>query len=664
MKISALALDGSQARPDMRIDAVEPGLNVFFGPSGSGKTALAGLISHVLYGRSPTRELRAPCESLPAGQVVIESGGGRYRLRRHQDVTSTCRLTIASLDGPRVEPAAMRDMLHGLSPSLAARLYTLDFRDPPQLETMLSAELVGDLLSVDDDRTNGRAALTAELLARRETLAHDLESRVSDGRRAGRELSDQRSELDRLIQQRQEELSKSRDQLHAVDTALAETDARLRYLRLETSLGQQWSTEFVDCGAQLAKLDEDIAHWRTALVDLDRRQSDVRGRIAQIAAGDAATAHADARAWLSIARQLATDLEGEVARLARASTSHECVCGDAHPRLRPIVETLARQLDVFESLLKRQQRAAEVNELQEEAEHLARTEAEVRRQVEYLLGRRERLVLSGRCGRSPDRATPLTAGLRHPCAGSGDPHTTNSTEVVVEAEDGPFFTAADAQQLELRRSELEQQRYELCSRTADIEPELAELRLEREAIDRRRARLLSDRDIDQVQQELAAIERQLQQATAPSANRAATNGNVGGPDRVSDFLAQLTGGELIRAELSLASGTAEVVNRTGEKVPCSRLRPARQDQLYLSVCLALVTACEGRGIRLPLVLDEPFLRLDPHDTAALAAVLDDLGRRGCQVMAFTGQRPATERFTALGVCVHDLSGLCHERSAA
>ena len=640
MRISALTLDGHRGRPDLAIDTIGPGLSVFYGPPGSGKTALADLVSHALYGRTPLGSLHADRAAVFEGQVVVEDSGSRYRLRRYRNGSSDGRLTVASLDGTHVHASAVRELLYGLSPSLAARLYAMSFREPPALETMLSADFVRHLLAVERDPATPRSAHTAELLARREALAHDLESRISDGRRASRTLRDQWGELDRQVHQREQELAKARDELRAVDTALAETDARLRYRRLETTIDQQWLAERTDCEPQITELDGEISHWRSLLTDLSERQSRVRGQIAQIAPGDTATTVADGRAWLSVARQLTTDLEGEVARLARASTSRQCVCSDAHPRLRPIVETLSRQLDVLAALVDRHERAAEATDLQREVEHLERNEVEVRRQLEHLLDRRERLVRGVRPGLVP---------------------VVEDDEVV----DGPYFTAADAELLELRRSELEHQRYELCGRIADLELELAALCRQRDTVDRQRATLLSAGDIDQLQQDLAAVERQLEAATAlPPDYLTTTPGIVGGLERVSDFLAQLTGGELIRAELSTDGPAAYVVNRASERLPWSVLAPARKDQLYLSLCLALVSACEGQGVRLPLVLDEPFLRLDQHDTAALAAVLDEFARCGSQVLVFTSQREVAQRFNALGMRVHDMRDLRTGRSAA
>ncbi len=639
MRISALTLDGHRGRPDLAIDSVEPGLNVFYGPPGSGKTAVADLVSHALYGRAPLGSPSSGQATLPEGQVVVENTGTRYRLRRYRNGTPDGRLTVASLDGTHVQSSAVRELLYGLSPSLASRLYSMSFREPPALDAMLSADLVRHLLVTERGAVAPRSAQTAELLARREALAHELESRVSDGRRTSRTLRDQWGELDRQVHERELELAKARDQLRAIDTALAETDARLRYRRLETSLDQRWLAERTDCESLVAELDEQIAHWRSVLADVSERQTTARGQIAQIAPGDADTTVADGRAWLSVARQLTTDLQGEVARLARASTSQQCVCGDAHPRLRPIVETLDRQLEVLAAIVDRHQRAAETTDLEREIQYIERTEYAVRRQLEHLLDRRERLIRNGRPG----------------LVSAAD----------VEPDDGPSFTEADATQLELRRSELEHQRYELCGRIADLELELAALCRQRDTVDRQRATVLSAGKIDQLQQELAEVERQLEAATVLPPDYLATLPSVaGGLERVSDFLAQLTGGELIRAELPIDGSAAYVVNRAGERLPWSVLAPARKDQLYLSLCLALVSACEGRGVRLPVVLDEPFLRLDGRDTAALAAVLADFARCGSQVLVFTSERAVANRFNALGMHVQDMHDLRTGRSAA
>ena len=84
---------------------------------------------------------------------------------------------------------------------------------------------------------------------------------------------------------------------------------------------------------------------------------------------------------------------------------------------------------------------------------------------------------------------------------------------------------------------------------------------------------------------------------------------------------------------------------------------AQRDQVYLSLCLALLSAASRHGVWLPLVLDDPFERLDARATAALAAVLEGFSRQGHQVLVFTRRKEAAERLAAVGAEVHDMMSL-------
>ncbi len=90
--------------------------------------------------------------------------------------------------------------------------------------------------------------------------------------------------------------------------------------------------------------------------------------------------------------------------------------------------------------------------------------------------------------------------------------------------------------------------------------------------------------------------------------------------RASYFLARLTNGELVRLRLD-SRGEPRVVTATGESILVESLWSTQRDQVYLSVCLSLVAALGRHGARLPLVLDEPFARMDAQSGAALVEVL-------------------------------------------
>jgi hypothetical protein len=125
----------------------------------------------------------------------------------------------------------------------------------------------------------------------------------------------------------------------------------------------------------------------------------------------------------------------------------------------------------------------------------------------------------------------------------------------------------------------------------------------------------------------------------------------------SDYLAQLTSGDLRRLMLFNQGRNAVVVDQRGESIALDLLSAAGRDQVYLSVCLSLLTAASRHGVWLPLVLDEPFERLDSRATAALAAVLEGFARQGHQIVLFTQRTDAAERLSAVGAEMRDMIDL-------
>jgi DNA repair exonuclease SbcCD ATPase subunit len=650
MKIVSFALDGNRGWPDLELGAFDAGLNVFCGPTGSSKTAVADLMSHVLYGRRLAAVDSFDHLVSPEGELIVESRGRRYRLRRYQDNAAADRLTVAALDGSAVDQDTVRQLMAGLSPSLLAPLFVAGFRESPRLEWLLSDEFAREFEAVVGERSAAPdRADQDELLARRDSLAHELETRLAQERQQSHELDDQWHELDQLVHGHQQEIEQSRDRLRAAETDLAEVDAWLRYRNLGATAAERWkAAEPNNWESRLAELDHEIDRWRQTLADMERRQASVRVQMAGVRPeeGAAVVSLADQRAWLGVTRELVADLQGEVSRFARANESNLCVCGDAHPRLRPIVETLRRQIDTLAAITEQHEHAVRAADLHEEAEHLARSQVELRGQLEHLLDQRQALGRSARPSRVWEHAGAAFA-LRH------DP-TREHQRALWEGETAEKDLAA-------RRTELHHVRTTLQDRLAELEPQLRELRSRRDAVERERAAVLSTGKIKRLQRELAKLQHELERAASghasfdiqPRAHHGA---------RASDFLAQLSDGELVRLQLGPGGRGAHVVNRAGEAVSLETLSSAERDQVYLSLCLALVTACGRQGVRLPLVLDEPFLRLDHRATAALAAVLDDFARRGHQVLVFTGEREAAARFAALGAARHLMADL--QRQAA
>lgn len=634
MRIAALTLSGAAGWGALDFPSFSSSLNVIHGPDRSGKSTIADLLGHALFGKPPVALPVLGRLLAPAGDVSVDDGVHQYRVRRYQEGSGTVRLTVAAVDGTHADAGTVHKLTGGLPPRVLSALCDVSFRESPHVGRLLSAEFVQGCRFIRQEYLAVDSRRLTELAARRDQLAQELETRIAAERRVSKDLETRWRELDRLVRDTQQQIAALEQRRSAIETALAETDARLRYRRLELDVDQQWyQAELPDWQTPLAELDEQVRHWRGVIADLAQRESVVRARLGEVQPSRTVgvSAIADQRAWLAVARQLAVDLAGEVSRLARAAGSDQCVCHDAHPRLRPVVESLERQLDVLESISDDQQRAICAAELRIELDRLTGSQEELRRHVEHLLDRRQ----------------ALGAGLAE-CEYID--HSRNS------------LSQADAEQLEARRFELEQERFDLVERLRSHADVLRELKEQRESVDRERAALLSARSIEHVQRELADVQQKLERAANLRDHHDVVRYLDNIPAAASEILAQLSDGDLVQLIIGEGGLEACVTDRSGETFPVELLSAAHRDQVYLSLCLALLHAASRQGIWLPLVLDEPFERLDARTSASLACVLEQFCRRGHQVIVFTRHREAAERLRMHGAMLHDLLNL-RSRSA-
>jgi hypothetical protein len=138
----------------------------------------------------------------------------------------------------------------------------------------------------------------------------------------------------------------------------------------------------------------------------------------------------------------------------------------------------------------------------------------------------------------------------------------------------------------------------------------------------------------------------------------------------SDILTQLTDGQWVQIRArdgghptssSQSSHTLLVVDREGQSRNPETLTDAEQDQLNLALILALVAAYAQRGIELPLLLDEPFLRQDQAAATAMVKLLHQFSHAGPQLLIFTENRHAMRQFQSLRSQIHPIDSLRHQQ---
>ncbi len=247
MRIEAITASDEGRHFSITLPKVKSSLTTIYGPAGSGKSAVADLIGHAVFGKHRV----AASGSLAAnGELVVEGHGGRYRIRASHDPGGRTRLTVAALGESPIDHHTIRRLVGNLSPVVLTPLCAVSFREPPNAARLLSPEFVAGFGRIAGEEGTLDNRRVSELAARRDLLAQELETRISTERHASKELEVRWSELDRLIRDEQQVAAAAEQRLKAVENSLAETDARLRYRRIELNVELRLAVErSARCGA-------------------------------------------------------------------------------------------------------------------------------------------------------------------------------------------------------------------------------------------------------------------------------------------------------------------------------------------------------------------------------------------------------------------------------
>ncbi|TWT90249.1 hypothetical protein Mal64_06330 [Pseudobythopirellula maris] len=629
MRIHRIALgEGTHhhgAEPQGRgveLQGLAAGLNVLHSGSAATRGELARLAPQLVFGRTASDDRP---RSTRNGSIDIETAGGPFRLKRRAE-REFDRLTVASLGG-EAPPQNLKELwLEGCSPAVLETVYCPAPTDSAHWTTrLLSPAVASALRDLQTRWPRGRrgashsaepAALRQELILRRDALAADLEKQLGLRRLQSDDLETQLTSISEQRDSLRGDMEELRRELDALSARLGEIDAADRAEEVSRIAGEETDRLAAsEWAPRLRDLDEQIDHWRATLAEIELREARVQAERAQARPDDESPllGVADQRACVAVSTRLLRDLESEVARLARPADSPACVCGDAHPRLNPLVETLGSQLERLAQLVESQDRALRSQELKAEGEQLARSKEEMRQQLDRLLERRQTL------GR-----------------------TTRGRQEMIEL--APADPAA--------RDSLVRRRTELIDRLDAAESRLAGLEATHERLVRDRSELLSHAEVESLQRELRSVQERLDRGVwrEESETDHAADGW-----RASDLIARLSDGELTTLKLIDGGRSIVVIDRHGRRLDAGRWGATTELLVAWSLSLALADAFAARGVATPLVAEEPFAGLDDRHAANLATLLDDYGRRGRQALVTTDRAAALDRFRWLGTKRFDLS---------
>jgi hypothetical protein len=369
---------------------------------------------------------------------------------------------------------------------------------------------------------------------------------------------------------------------------------------------------------------------------------------------DSANVLADQRATVGILERLLDDLDAEVAQLARALEPGRTVGPDAHARMAPVAEMLRHELYALCGQVTEQERATRRIALGAESRQIDRAQTDLSEQLTHLLERRQSLV------HAADRAarpvvTLAQAPAAHHCQCQRHEEFIRRSGAMLLTRPDRVRREDDARR---RRLELQRDRDVLRTSCEALDRDVKELAARWQRLQQRRAQAAGRASLDELRTELDRLEAEINRALL--ASPMAPMPVVGSARRVwkaSDALAQLTDGELTQIRLRREGREAVIVDRTGRTLTPGGLTAPQQDQLYLAITLALVSSLARRGVELPLVLDEPFLRQEPAGVQVMAGVLAEFASEGRQLLLFTGDADAARRFASLGIDVRDIDQL-------
>lgn len=658
MRISQIDLEGIGAWPSFQAADLTAGLNLFYAGPKRGKSTLASFVSQLLYGTT-TRNWNPPFGErgvLPNGDLLVDHRDSRIVLQRQIDRSGKPTITFKTVDGAGVDRSDLSASLGDMSPGQAAQLLAVDFLSAPQPEQLLLPPFLnhfGSKLERHSGESSKEEKLDRkrieELVARRNSVARQLQEGIGAGRRDEEVLEQEARKLDVALNQRRATSEDLQAELSKLDAELAELSAYLRYAELEKQSVPNASQDALLLEKRLETLDQEISRCRQTISDLQSRWAILQSELVNVSpdgSADRITSLADSRFTLGVVEKLLDDLDAEVAQIARGEQTSRTVGQDAHARLTPIADLLRKQAYCLCNQISEQERAAQREQLQAEDRQLRRAQTELNDRLEQLLSQRESLLGAARATRRTSvhlLSPPATEQCR--CTG----HLQQATSI---KEATRWGSENEANQL---HSQLQRNRYELLNRLSALSKEIAELERQWKQLQEERAGLLEGTSVEATRAELDRLELLLKQALnvrvyEPSL-RGAHNWHA------SDILAQLTDGELMQVRLVRETQELQVIDRAGKLLAISSLSDSQRDLLYLALTLSLVSDYASGGVHLPLLLDEPFLRQDATGTKIMAGVLEEFARAGHQVLVFTENPHAKRTLQTLGVRYFDLEAV-------
>ncbi|HUG91756.1 MAG TPA: AAA family ATPase [Planctomycetaceae bacterium] len=432
-----------------------------------------------------------------------------------------------------------------------------------------------------------------------------------------------------------ERLAEVEQQIRLRRRRLTELRTRMPGVQRQLSAARQaWCDAVRRTGlAETVEIREALDTWRHVA-----RVQETRQRLAE------ATAERDRQ------RQIVEAYRRRISQLGRQLHGQDAACDDPVQVLLEWGEELDGQLA----------RAAERRRLRREERRRRREARDYERQITGLETRRSALLVQGGAASREEferRADWLTRRretqeLLELAQAELDVAARTEVDLAVVEEDLLAFDAAENREsmdmINLELEDLQREAQSAFEEQGRLKQEIHELetdrrssrvrfdraQIEAELIDAAQRWCAIDRASRVVDRMREVFERTCQPETLAAASR---------------YLERLTGGRYHNIWTPLGQRRLSIDDGHGRSCTVEELSGGTREQLFLAVRLAMVEKLAGKGLELPMVLDDVLVNFDQARTEAAVETLVDFAAGGRQVLFFTCHRHLAELFQARGL---------------
>ncbi len=677
MHVAKLQIDRLGQWSNVTLGPLEPGLNVVCGPGEQDRAALGPFIRTLLFGG---RDRTHPLHPSPRqGSLTVWGPQGLLTVHRHEQGRRQDRWLVETEQGAMVSPCRLDELLGTASAELFERVFMVDFHRPRSLDLLLETAHAhglsvigghGDPARFDPlrqrlsqqrerlDRVVCPEAPLAVLLERHRRLRTEVEALAAAGRQHEEHQARQRTALQTSLVEYQGQLERARAEHDGLEAEIERRQAERQQQEQQVAQARfEHQQVIIDRRRQVGEIEQQLQRWRLVLCDLETRRARLRAETEGETGNDGAGC--DPGDCLHRIERGVEQLQASVGQWP-GTPDHDAGQQGVFPESSAAAkQSMLEQVAQLQEQLTLWRVAVRQTDRWQQGGQLKRCVRELRAAI-HDLARERRELLDDVANRQRRWGLPSDglAGSSSETPSSAEQHAGGDQPIELGEE---MLAVMDA---ELKR--LDQRRSEVQTEIERLEDELQQVGLELESVEPagetnpHRPRFdIKKEELEHLEQQIGdsrqrqEIAAEVEKLESEIRSLEAATAETDVLRQAATFLRIFSGQHLERIVIT-PERTVHVVTQRGNRLGWNQLDGGQQDQLRLGLTLAVVAALAHRGIRLPLILQEVFLRQHPARWSAIANVLRDFARPGHQILLVLGSPAAVDFFRSRQIAVHRL----------